>query len=97
MIAVYLMSANYTSSIAKLSVREILVGHVALAFWVGIVVLGIVVPLTISVISLFTGTEVSSVLLITAIASHTLGAFALKYCLLKAGIHRPILPKIAAY
>lgn len=97
MIAVYLMSANYTSSIAKLSVREIIVGHVALAFWGGIVVLGIIVPLTISVTSLFTGSEVSSVLLITAIVSHTLGAFALKYCLLKAGIHRPILPRLAAY
>jgi hypothetical protein len=27
----------------------------------------------------------------------TAGAFALKYCLLKVGIHRPILPKVAAY
>jgi formate-dependent nitrite reductase membrane component NrfD len=91
------MSASYTSSIAKLSVREIIRGHVALAFWVGIVTLGIIVPLAVSVISLFTGSQVSSFLLITAIVSHTLGAFALKYCLLKAGIHRPILPRLAAY
>ena len=96
-IVVYLMSASYTSSVAKLSVREIIVGRVAVAFWLGIVVLGIVVPLAISVSSIYTGGETSSVLLITAIVCHTLGAFALKYCLLKVGIHRPILPRSAAY
>jgi formate-dependent nitrite reductase membrane component NrfD len=96
-IIIYMMSASYTSAVAKLSVRELIVGRVAVAFWLGIVVLGIVVPLAISVSSLYMESELSSVLLITAIVCHTLGAFALKYCLLKAGIHRPILPKAAAY
>jgi hypothetical protein len=31
-------------------------------------------------------------MLITAIVFHTIGAIALKYVLLKAGIHNPILP-----
>jgi formate-dependent nitrite reductase membrane component NrfD len=96
-IAVYIISANYTSAVAKLSVRELIVGHVAVAFWGGIIVLGIIVPLAISVSSYYTGTEATSVMLISAIICHTLGAFALKYCLLKVGIHRPILPKVAAY
>jgi len=61
------------------------------------VVLGILIPITISIGSIFTGSEVSSVILITAIVCHTLGAFALKYCLLKAGIHRPVLPRASAY
>jgi hypothetical protein len=60
-------------------------------------VLGILIPIAISVISVFTGSEVSSVILIIAIVCHTLGAFALKYALLKAGIHRPILPRASAY
>jgi formate-dependent nitrite reductase membrane component NrfD len=96
-IAVYLISANYQSAIAKLSVRQILVGNAAVAFWLGIVVLGIIIPLAISVGSLFTGAEASAGMLIGAIISHTLGAFALKYCLLKAGIHRPVMPREAAY
>jgi polysulfide reductase chain C len=95
-IAVYLMSASYTSAIAKLSVKEIIVGRVAVAFWLGIVVLGILIPLVISISSIYAG-EATSVLLITAIVCHTLGAFALKYCLLKVGIHRPILPRASAY
>ena len=95
-IVVYLMSASYTSAIAKLSVKEIIVGRVAVAFWLGIVILGLLVPLAISISSIYTG-EATSLLLIIAIVSHTLGAFALKYCLLKVGIHRPILPKAGAY
>jgi formate-dependent nitrite reductase membrane component NrfD len=96
-IAVYLISANYTSTTASLSVRELIVGRVAAAFWGGIIVLGILAPLAISVTSFYTGSEVTSAVLITGIACHTIGAFALKYCLLKVGIHRPILPKVAAY
>jgi len=53
--------------------------------------LGIIIPIAVSVSSYFAG-EVSIPLLIAAIACHTIGAFALKYCLLKAGIHNPILP-----
>jgi formate-dependent nitrite reductase membrane component NrfD len=95
-ITVLLVSANYISATAKLSVKEIIVGRVALAFWLGIVVLGILVPFAVSVSSLFLG-EASAMILLLAIGCHTLGAFALKYCLLKAGIYRPLLPRIAAY
>jgi formate-dependent nitrite reductase membrane component NrfD len=95
-IIVYLISANYTSSIAKLSVRELVAGRAAGAFWLGIIVLGILVPLFISISSIYAG-ESTAFMLIAAIICHTLGAFALKYCLLKVGIHRPILPKAAAY
>jgi formate-dependent nitrite reductase membrane component NrfD len=97
LIIVYLVSASYTSAIAKLSVRELIVGRVAGVFWVGIVILGIAIPLLISFSSLFTGVETSGIMLITAIICHTLGAFSLKYCLLKVGIHRPLLPRAAAY
>ena len=89
--ATYLWSATYTSSTAKQSVIELIRGYLALVFWIGIVALGIIIPIAVSVSSYFAG-EVSIPLLIAAIACHTIGAFALKYCLLKAGIHNPILP-----
>ena len=90
-IAIYLWNATYTSSTAKQSVIELIRGYIALVFWVGVVAFGIIIPIAISVSSYFAG-EVSIPLLIAAIALHTIGAFALKYCLLKAGIHNPILP-----
>jgi formate-dependent nitrite reductase membrane component NrfD len=96
LLAIYLINATYQSSTAELSVRELLSGNVAFIFWVGIVLFGIIVPLMISFISMFTG-EATSPLLIAAIICHTAGAFALKYCILKVGIHKPILPRSIVY
>ena len=97
LIVTYLISAGYTSAVAKLSIQELLKGPSAFMFWVGLIFVGLVVPAVISAVSLFSGGEASSVLLIIAIAAHTLGAFALKYCILKVGIYRPLFPRVAAY
>ena len=97
LIVVYLISANYTSAISKLSINELISGPSAVAFWLGLIVLGLIIPGIIDLASLTTGGEASSVLLIIAITCHTLGAFALKYCMLKVGIYRPLLPKVAPY
>lgn len=88
----YLLNSSYQSETAGLSVTEMLMGRVAILFWLGIVLCGIIIPLTISFISLLTG--ISIPLLIGAIICHTAGAFALKYCILKVGIYKPIVPKI---
>ena len=92
LLGTYLMNASYQSQTAELSVKELLVGRVALVFWLGIVLFGIVLPLAISFISMFTG-ESTTILLVAGIMGHTAGAFALKYCILKVGIYKPILPK----
>ena len=49
LIVAYLVNANYQSATAELSVKELVRGHVAWVFWLGIVVLGIIVPFVISV------------------------------------------------
>ena len=90
-IAAYLWNATYTSKISKYSAMLLLRGSLAVPFWLGVIVFGIIIPLVISVSSLFVG-EASAPLLIIAIILHTIGAVALKYVLLKAGIHNPILP-----
>jgi protein NrfD len=97
LIIFYLINANYQSSTAELSVRALVRGHVAWVFWLGIVMLGIAVPLVISVVSYFTGIKASTGLLVFAICCHTIGAFSLKYGVLKVGIYRPLLPKAHAY
>jgi formate-dependent nitrite reductase membrane component NrfD len=90
-IASYLLSATYASATAKLSALELIKGKFARAFWLGIVVLGIVIPLLISGVTYLLG-ELIAPLLIFAILCHTLSAFYLKYSLLKVGIHKPLLP-----
>jgi len=91
LIIVYLWNATYTSKTARYSTLLLLRGSLALPFWLGVVAFVVIIPLAISASSYFIG-EASAPLLIVAIVLHTLGAVALKYVLLKAGIHNPILP-----
>lgn len=87
----YLWNATYTHKTAKYSTLVLMKGSLALPFWIGVVGFSILIPLVISASSLFAG-EASAPLLIIAVILHTIGAVALKYTFLKAGIHNPILP-----
>ena len=90
-IGAYVWNATYISKTAKYSAMLLLKGKLAPPFWIGVIACGIISPLVISVSSYFAG-DASTPLLIIAIGFHTIGAIALKYVLLKAGIHNPILP-----
>jgi formate-dependent nitrite reductase membrane component NrfD len=93
-IAVYIWNATYQGTTAKHSAMLMVNGALAWWFWLGVVVLGMAVPLAVSVLSLFFH-EVSTIMIIIAIILHTIGAVALKYVLLKAGVHPPLLPTLS--
>jgi formate-dependent nitrite reductase membrane component NrfD len=86
LIAVYLWSATYAGSAAKVSVMQLLKGNIVTSatFWIGVVLLGMLIPLATSLFG------ASSLLLIIAIITHIIGAFALKYCILKVAIYKPL-------
>jgi formate-dependent nitrite reductase membrane component NrfD len=65
-------------------------GNLAPVFWIGIVVLGIVIPLAIAFSSYFAG-GVSSSLLVTGVICEVIGGLALRYCVLKAGAYKPLV------
>jgi formate-dependent nitrite reductase membrane component NrfD len=90
LMAVYLWQAMYSSKTAKYSAGLLIKGNLAAPFWAGVVISGILLPLALSGVSLYFGEAAK--ILILAILFHTAGAVALKYVLLKAGIHNPILP-----
>ena len=94
-IAVYLWSATYMGPSGRQAVIELIRGNLAPVLWVGVVLCGIVLPVCISVSTYFAG-EASSPLLITAIISEMVGAFTLKYAILKAGIYAPLIPVSAS-
>lgn len=95
LMAVFVWNATYTSKMSKYSAMLLLRGSLSMPFWLGVVILGLIIPLIISVSSIFVG-EAAAPLLIIAILFHTVGAVALKYVLLKAGVHNPIVPAITA-
>ena len=75
----------------KEAVIRLVRGSIAPVLWVGVVVCGIIIPVVISVSTYFIG-EMSSGLLLLGIAGETIGAFSLKYSILKAGIYSPLIP-----
>ncbi|MCG8334641.1 MAG: polysulfide reductase NrfD [Proteobacteria bacterium] len=90
LIATYLLNSTYRSETAGFSSKQLLAGKVAIPFWLGVIILGILIPLVVSLAGYFIG-DIGHAALIGAIIAHTIGAFALKYCILKVGIYQPLL------
>jgi formate-dependent nitrite reductase membrane component NrfD len=94
LIAVYLWAAANRAPTGKESVLEQMRGGLALFFWGGIVVLGIIIPLLIGFFGQFAG-EGASALLIAGVVCEIIGGLALRYCVLKAGAYKPLVAKQA--
>lgn len=90
-LAVYLWNATYSSVTAKDSVLRLVRGSIATIFWIGVTLLGIVIPIAVSVSTYFVE-EASTALLITAVICEILGGLALRYVILKAGMYSPLVP-----
>lgn len=90
LIAIYLWAATNREATGRQSVLEQIRGSVSIIFWLGIVVLGIIVPLVIAFASYFVG-EISSTVLVIGVACEIVGGLALRYCILKAGAYKPLV------
>lgn len=91
LIVIYLWRASRRESIGKQSVLEQISGESAPFFWTGVVLLGIVIPLSIAISGLIA--EVPSALLLTGVTCEIIGGLALRYCVLKAGAYKPLVAK----
>ncbi len=90
LLAIYLVLAFKKESAGKKSVVEQIQGTMSGQFWIGVVSLGVVIPLGIIFYSYFTK-EASAVLLIMGVICEVIGGMMLRYCILKAGIYTPLL------
>jgi|GEM_PF-2157938 len=94
LIAGYLAWAYHKHSTAELAAQDLIKGSQKWVFWGLLVILGIITPLVISFATMAMSSNTEG-LLIVAIICHTIGAFALKYSVLKVGIYRSVLPPFA--
>jgi formate-dependent nitrite reductase membrane component NrfD len=94
LIAGYLIRAYRRHAAAEVAAQDLIKGSTAWVFWVLLVALGIVTPFVLSVVTAFMEGNTEPILIV-AIVCHTIGAFALKYSVLKVGIYRSVLPGVA--
>jgi formate-dependent nitrite reductase membrane component NrfD len=85
---VYLWNTTYSNVAARDAVARLLGGNIAAIFWIGVVVLGVIIPIVISIVSYYI--EASSPLLLTAVVTEIIGGLSLRYIILKGGIYIPL-------
>jgi formate-dependent nitrite reductase membrane component NrfD len=90
LLGVYLWNSTYSSTMAKNAVARVVGGEIAVFFWIGVVVLGIVIPIGISIGTYFMDTA-SSALLLTAVVTEIIGGLSLRYVILKGGTYVPLM------
>ncbi|MBI4286430.1 MAG: polysulfide reductase NrfD [Chloroflexi bacterium] len=92
MLGVYLWNARYGGSTSKLSVTALTRGPAAfsLPFWLGLVVLGIVVPMVLAWTPV--SEELSPPVIILATVCSFISGLSLRYSLLKSGFYKPLIP-----
>jgi sulfite dehydrogenase (quinone) subunit SoeC len=90
----YLVQAYRKHHAAQVATMDLIKGSTAWVFWILLVGLGIATPLILSITTAFMSGDTQPILIV-AIACHTIGAFALKYSVLKVGIYRSVLPGVA--
>ncbi|MFQ5826438.1 MAG: NrfD/PsrC family molybdoenzyme membrane anchor subunit, partial [Dehalococcoidia bacterium] len=74
---------------AKQSVLDLVKGRISVPFILGVVVLGIIIPLSVASYGFIAG--VSWVVLTTGAVCELIGGFSLRYSLLKAGTYEPLI------
>jgi formate-dependent nitrite reductase membrane component NrfD len=90
LIVIYLWRASLREAVGKQSVLEQIHGGNAPVFWGGVVVLGIIIPVAITIAS-FIADELPSAWLITGVVCEVIGGLSLRYCVLKAGAYKPLV------
>jgi formate-dependent nitrite reductase membrane component NrfD len=90
-IATYLWSATYGSVTARDSAVRVMKGSIAPAFWIGVVVLGLIAP--IALVAPFSLTQSASAVAfgVSAVGA-IIGGIMLRYVILKGGMYSPLLP-----
>lgn len=90
LIVIYLAMAARDHRTGQQSVLFQLTGGISPIFWICVVLLGILIPASIAVYSLFGGEAVSLILILGTVCEIT-GGVMLRYCVLKSGIYNPLI------
>jgi len=92
LIALYLWRAMQKDETGRKSVMDQMRGMAAPVFWIGVIGLGIVSPLAAALFGYLSG-EVIPAVLITGVICEIIGGLSVRYCLLRAGLYKPLFPR----
>ena len=91
MVLFYLGVMSGANPVARRSVYELVRGRVAVSFYIGTLVVGLVVPIALGLASV--AGPISTVTLAVIASASVVGDFFIKYTIAKAGIYIPLRPR----
>ncbi|MBI4320613.1 MAG: polysulfide reductase NrfD [Chloroflexi bacterium] len=89
-VAIYLATMLYSTVGAKEAAAMLTRGELAVPFWIGVVLVGLTIPLATVFYLHFFGTEFSPLVVVAAVLE-LVGGFLLRHCLLRAGVFAPVI------
>ncbi len=88
----YLISITSSSPIGWASVKRIIAGDLALHFYLGAVIIGLLFPIIVVLYSLSVGiASVAPALILAAVACGLIGDLTIRYCILKGALYSPVV------
>ncbi|MFH1950587.1 MAG: DMSO reductase [Pseudomonadota bacterium] len=92
MLAMYLWGTYHSSDTAKESIKRLLIGDSALRFYIGVVVVGIIIPLIITIVLWTGGVEkVGGGTLFIRFLCVLIGDLTMRYGIMKSAIYTPVI------
>jgi formate-dependent nitrite reductase membrane component NrfD len=90
-IGLYLWTETYAGPTARESVRELTRGSLSILWGIGVILIGIMIPLVVSLMSYFNGTLFNPSLTILIFSCEMIGGLTFTYGLLRAGVYGPLI------
>ena len=91
-LVLYLVSITSSSTTGWESVKRIIAGDLALHFYLGAVIIGLIFPIIVLLYSISVGvSSVSPALLLAAIAFGLIGDLTIRYCIFKGAFYSPLI------
>jgi formate-dependent nitrite reductase membrane component NrfD len=93
----YLWSIGYRSIAASEAIRRMVRGDLALPFYLGVILIGLIYPFTVAGLSFTLGIGMLSPgLIVAAILCGAIGDLSMRYCILKGALYAPLIPMRAS-
>lgn len=91
-LVLYIITITSTSTIGKASIKRIVAGDLALHFYLGAVLVGLVFPVVVVLYSMSVGLiSVPVGILLAAIAGGLIGDLTVRFCIMKGALYRPLV------
>jgi formate-dependent nitrite reductase membrane component NrfD len=92
LVPLYLITIRYSSATGSASISRILAGDLAIYFYVGVILIGLILPLIVLGITLSAGIEkIPKFIVLTAVLCGLIGDLNMRYCIMKGALYSPLI------